>query len=151
MPISSNIIDQIEALISNERNNTANMANISAHLMAEGGWHWVGFYIVDKENDQLVLGPFQGPVACSRLNRGKGVCAKSWVSNITVIVPNVHKFEGHVACSSLSNSEVVIPVRHNESVVAVLDIDSVDFDGFTSEEVRLLERIVNILEERWIG
>ena len=72
MPISSNIIDKIEALISNERNNTANMSNICAHLMAEGGWHWVGFYTVDKENDQLVLGPFQGPVACTRLNRGKG-------------------------------------------------------------------------------
>ena len=151
MPISSNIIDKIEALISNERNNTANMANICAHLMAEGGWHWVGFYTVDKENDQLVLGPFQGPVACTRLNRGKGVCAKSWVSNTTVVVPNVHEFEGHVACSSLSNSEVVIPVRNNECVVAVLDIDSVDFDGFTSEEVRLLEKIVNKLEERWIG
>ena len=151
MPISSNIIDKIEALISNERNNTANMANICAHLMAEGGWQWVGFYTVDKENDQLVLGPFQGPVACTRLNRGKGVCAKSWVSNTTVVVPNVHEFEGHVACSSLSNSEVVIPVRNNESVVAVLDIDSVDFDGFTSEEVRLFERIVNKLEERWIG
>ena len=151
MPISSIIIDQIEALISNERNNTANMANISAYLMAEGGWHWVGFYTVDKENNQLVLGPFQGPVACTRLNRGKGVCAKSWVTNTTVVVPNVHEFEGHVACSSLSNSEVVIPVRHNESVVAVLDIDSVDFDGFTSEEVRLLEKIVNKLEERWIG
>ena len=151
MPISSNIIDQIEALISNERNNIANMANISAQLMAEGGWHWVGFYTVDKEKDQLVLGPFQGPVACTRLNRGKGVCAKSWDTNTTVIVPNVHEFEGHVACSSLSNSEVVIPVRHNESVVAVLDIDSVDFDGFTSEEVKLLEAVVNKLEERWIG
>ena len=151
MPISSNIIDQIEALISNERNNIANMANISAQLMAEGGWHWVGFYTVDKEKDQLVLGPFQGPVACTRLNRGKGVCAKSWDTNTTVIVPNVHEFEGHVACSSLSNSEVVIPVRHNESVVAVLDIDSVDFEGFTSEEVKLLEAVVNKLEERWIG
>ena len=151
MPISLNIIDQIEALISNERNNTANMANISAHLMAEGGWHWVGFYTVDKINDQLVLGPFQGPVACTRLNRGKGVCAKSWVTNTTVVVPNVHEFEGHVACSLLSNSEVVIPVTHNGSVVAVLDIDSVDINGFTQEEVKLLERIVNKLEERWIG
>ena len=81
MPISSNIINQIEALISNERNNTANMANISAHLIAESGWHWVGFYTVDKESDQLVLGPFQGPVACTRLNRGMGVCAKSWDTN----------------------------------------------------------------------
>ena len=104
MPISSNIINQIEALISNERNNTANMANISAHLIAESGWHWVGFYTVDKESDQLVLGPFQGPVACTRLNRGMGVCAKSWDTNTTVVVPNVHEFKGHVACSSLSNS-----------------------------------------------
>ena len=151
MPISSNIINQIEALISNERNNTANMANISAHLMTESEWHWVGFYTVDKESDQLVLGPFQGPVACTRLNRGTGVCAKSWDTNTTVVVPNVHEFEGHVACSSLSNSEVVIPVRHNESVVAVLDIDSLDFDGFTKEEVKLLERVVNKLDERWIG
>ena len=79
------------------------------------------------------------------------MCIRDRVSNTTIVVPNVHEFEGHVACSSLSNSEVVIPVRNNESVVAVLDIDSVDFDGFTSEEVRLFERIVNKLEERWIG
>ena len=151
MPISSTTVTQIESLISSETSNVANMANISAHLMSEGNWHWVGFYTVDFAADELVLGPFQGPVACTRLKRGKGVCAKSWVDNKTVVVPNVHEFEGHVACSALSNSEVVIPVRHGDKVVAVLDIDSENFDDFSEEEVNLLERVIKQLEFRWVG
>ncbi len=151
MPLTSNTIAQIHALIFAESNNVANMANISAHLMAETGWHWVGFYIIDEMNDELVLGPFQGPVACTRLKWGKGVCAKSWETNSTLVVPNVHEFEGHVACSSLSNSEIVIPVRKNGRVVAVLDIDSIEFDDFSSEQQNVLESIVKNLEERWVG
>jgi len=151
MPISSDLIKEVESLISIETSNIANMANISAYLMEKGGWHWDGFYIVDVINDELVLGPFQGPVECTRLKRGKGVCAKSWESNSTVLVGNVHEFEGHVACSSLSNYDVVIPVKHSEIVVAVLDIDSVEFDGFTSQVVESLELIVQKLESRWVG
>ncbi len=128
----------------------ANMANISAHLMTETNWHWIGFYIVDALRDELVLGPFQGPVACTRLKRGKGVCAKSWETNSTVVIPNVHEFEGHVACSSLSNSEIVIPVRKSGRVVAVLDIDSIEYDDFSSDQQRILENIVKKLEERWV-
>ena len=94
MPISSDLIKEVECLISIETSNIANMANISAHLMEKGGWHWVGFYTVDVINEELVLGPFQGPVACTRLKRGKGVCAKSWESNSTVLVGNVHEFDG---------------------------------------------------------
>tara|TARA_B100000683_G_C12467514_1_gene546600 strand:+ start:1497 stop:1880 length:384 start_codon:yes stop_codon:yes gene_type:complete len=126
------------------------MANISAHLMTETNWHWIGFYIVDALRDELVLGPFQGPVACTRLKRGKGVCAKSWETNSTVVIPNVHEFEGHVACSSLSNSEIVIPVRKSGRVVAVLDIDSIEYDDFSSDQQRILENIVKKLEERWV-
>ncbi|MBM56156.1 MAG: hypothetical protein CMB32_06335 [Euryarchaeota archaeon] len=150
MPLTSNTIAQVDSLISSESNNVANMANISAHLMTETNWHWIGFYIVDALRDELVLGPFQGPVACTRLKRGKGVCAKSWETNSTVVIPNVHEFEGHVACSSLSNSEIVIPVRKSGRVVAVLDIDSIEYDDFSSDQQRILENIVKKLEERWV-
>ena len=150
MPLTSNTIAQVDSLISSESNNVANMANISAHLMTETNWHWIGFYIVDALRDELVLGPFQGPVACTRLKRGKGVCAKSWETNSTVVIPNVHEFEGHVACSSLSNSEIVIPVRKSGRIVAVLDIDSIEYDDFSSDQQRILENIVKKLEERWV-
>ena len=149
MSISSEIINEVESLIATENNNVANMANVSAHLFEKGGWHWVGFYLVDESSDELVLGPFQGPVACTRLKKGKGVCAKSWLETSTIYVPNIHKFSGHVACSVFSNSELVIPVRNGKKVVAVLDIDSVKFEGFSSEEVKILEAVVSKLEERW--
>ncbi len=149
MSISSEIINEIESLIATENNNVANMANVCAHLFEKGGWHWVGFYLVDESRDELVLGPFQGPVACTRLKKGVGVCAKSWVESTTVYVPNVHDFSGHVACSALSNSEIVIPVRIEKKVVAVLDIDSVEFEGVSSEEINILETVVSKLETRW--
>ncbi len=149
MAISSETINEIESLIATENNNVANMANVCAHLFEKGGWHWVGFYLVDESSDELVLGPFQGPVACTRLKKGVGVCAKSWVENSTIYVPNVHDFSGHVACSALSNSEIVIPVRIEKKVVAVLDIDSLEFEGFSSEEINILETVVSKLETRW--
>ena len=149
MSISSEIINEIESLIATENNNVANMANVCAHLFEKGGWHWVGFYLVDESSDELVLGPFQGPVACTRLKKGVGICAKSWVEHSTIYVPNVHDFSGHVACSALSNSEIVIPVRIEKKVVAVLDIDSVEFEGFSSEEINILETVVSKLETRW--
>jgi GAF domain-containing protein len=149
MAITRDTISRVSALVGSERNTIANMANISAQLMAEGGWHWVGFYIVDEMNNELVLGPFQGPIACTRLKPDKGVCSKSWQSDRTLVVGDVHSFEGHVACSEHSNSEVVIPIRHAGKVVGVLDIDSVDYDGFTDKEVSILEETVKILESRW--
>ena len=151
MPITPSIIKSIECLIEIEKRSVANMANISALLMAEANYHWVGFYTVDEENDELVLGPFQGPIACTRLRHGLGVCAKAWDDAKTVVVPDVHKFEGHVACSSRSNSELVIPVKNDGKVVAVLDIDSVEFNAFTREEIKVLEKIVSKLEDRWEG
>tara|TARA_Y100000739_G_scaffold159693_1_gene138035 strand:- start:91 stop:546 length:456 start_codon:yes stop_codon:yes gene_type:complete len=151
MPISSDIIKEVETLISNETSNVANMANVCAHLMERSGWHWVGFYTVDEVANELVLGPFQGPVACTRLKRGKGVCAKSWEDNSTVLVENVREFEGHIACSSISNSEVVIPLRKSRKVIAVLDIDSIEFNGFSSDEIKYLELVVQKLEYRWVG
>lgn len=151
MPITPSIIKSIESLIEIEKSRVANMANISALLMAEANYHWVGFYTVDEENDELVLGPFQGPIACTRLRHGLGVCAKAWDDAKTVVVPDVHKFEGHVACSSRSNSELVIPVKNDGKVVAVLDIDSVEFNAFTREEIKVLEKIVSKLEDRWEG
>ena len=149
MPITPLIIKSIASLIEIEKSRVANMANISALLMAEADYHWVGFYTVDEENDELVLGPFQGPIACTRLRHGVGVCAKAWDEAETVVVPDVHKFKGHVACSSLTNSELVIPVKVGGKVVAVLDIDSLEFDAFDSEEIEVLERIVSKLEARW--
>ena len=151
MPITSEIINEVDSLIATDKNNVANMANLSAHLFEKGGWHWAGFYLVDESRDELVLGPFQGPVACTRLKKGEGVCAKSWVENSTVYVPNVHKFSGHIACSVKSNSEVVIPIRVGDKVKAVLDIDSEMFDGFSKEEIDILESVVTKLESQWEG
>ena len=127
------------------------MANISAHLIAEGGWHWRGFYIVNKKSDQLFLGPFEGPVECTSRYNGNGGYSKSWVTNSTVIVPNLHELVGHVACSLFSNYEVVIPLRHNGNAIAVLDIDFIDVDGFNQEEVKMLEPVVSKLKKRWVG
>lgn len=149
MILKQEILTSAKSLLEGESNWVANMANLSALIMSESGWHWVGFYSVDEEKDELVLGPFQGPVACTRLRRGKGVCAHSWENDFTVVVGNVHEFEGHVACSSLSNSEVVIPVRAGGKVVGVLDIDSVEYDDFSEGDVEILEELVRILEAKW--
>jgi L-methionine (R)-S-oxide reductase len=151
MAITSETIIRARSLVGSEMNTVANMANISALLTDEGGWHWVGFYVVDQERNELVLGPFQGPIACTRLKPGRGVCARSWQDNSTLVVNDVHSFEGHVACSEFSKSEVVIPIRVADKVVGVLDIDSVELDGFSDEEVSILEAVVKILEERWVG
>ena len=149
MPITPNILKSINSLIDGEKNLVANLANISSHLFSEGAWHWVGFYVHDKDTDELVLGPFQGPVACTRLRRSMGVCAEAWEKRKTVLVKDVHSFDGHIACSSASNSEVVVPIIVSGSVVGVLDIDSIEFDGFTPSEIDLLEAVVSIIEEIW--
>ena len=121
------------------------MANIAAMLHETFGFWWTGFYRVDPESAQLVLGPFQGPVACTRIAFGKGVCGTAWERRSTVVVPDVHQFPGHIACSSASNSEIVVPVFRDEEVVAVLDIDSTDFNTFDDTDKEWLERIVSLL------
>ena len=121
----------------------AKMANVSAALHETFGFWWTGFYRV--ENDELVLGPFQGPIACTRIKYGRGVCGTSWQREETVIVPNVHEFPGHIACSSASNSEIVVPLIRDNKVIAVLDIDSTEFGTFDETDKAYLEQIVGLL------
>ena len=144
------LLAPLDALLAGEPSGMANLANVAAAIASVSRWHWVGFYLVDPAQDNLVLGPFQGPVACTRLFRGKGVCAQAWETGTTVVVPDVHAFPGHVACSSLSKSEVVLPlVDSNLAVQAVLDIDSAEEDDFTNEEVATLERLTQRLSAQW--
>ena len=119
------VIRAIEAVCEGENDLIANLANTAAILKEIFNWHWIGFYLV-KEGE-LVLGPFQGPIACTRIAYGKGVCGKAWQDKISIVVADVHKFPGHIACSALSNSEIVVPIIKNEEVVAVLDADSIIF------------------------
>jgi GAF domain-containing protein len=137
------LIPQVKALLDGEPDLVANLANTAAALKEQFGWFWVGFYLV-KENE-LVLGPFQGPVACTRIRRGRGVCGSSWDQAKTLIVPDVEKFPGHIACSSLSKSEIVIPLFVNGVVVGVLDVDSSDLDQFDNIDANYLEQIVALL------
>jgi len=138
------LLPQIKALVEGEPDLVANMANITAALKEQFGWLWVGFYLVKK--DELVLGPFQGPVACTRIRKGRGVCGQSWLKAQTLIVPDVEKFPGHIACSSLSKSEIVIPVIVANEVMGVLDVDSVLYDQFDETDKKYLEEIVTLLE-----
>jgi L-methionine (R)-S-oxide reductase len=142
------LIPQIKGLLEGETDLVANLANVTAALKEQFGWLWVGFYVVksfDHAQDVLVVGPFQGPVACTRIRKGKGVCGKSWAEAKTMIVPDVEKFPGHIACSSLSKSEIVIPVIRNNKVVAVLDADSEEYDQYDTTDQRYLEEIVNLI------
>lgn len=134
------IIPQIKGLIDGEADLIANLANIAAALKEQFGWFWVGFYLVKKE--ELVLGPFQGPVACTRIKKGRGVCGSSWQQEQTLIVPDVAKFPGHIACSSLSVSEIVVPIIRNNQVIGVLDVDSEKPDLFDETDKKYLEQIV---------
>ena len=134
------LIPQIRGLISGEEDLAANLGNISAALKEQFHWWWVGFYIV--KNNELVLGPFQGPVACTRIRKGRGVCGTSWQNAETIIVPDVEAFPGHIACSSASKSEIVVPVIRNGEVVAVLDVDSELPDHFDKTDQQFLEKII---------
>ena len=138
-----NILPQIEALLKSETDTLANMANVSAVLKEAFNFLWVGFYIIKKE--ELVLGPFQGPIACTRIKYGKGVCGTAWKENRTIIVPDVNTFAGHIACSSESRSEIVIPVRKHGEIVAVMDIDSEIENNFTETDAIYLEEIIKNL------
>src|ERR1700749_4139961 len=132
------LIPQIEALLYGEPDLVANMANICAALKEQFRWFWVGFYMV-KDNE-LVLGPFQGPVACTRIAKGRGVCGASWEQAKTLIVPDVEAFPGHIACSSLSRSEIVLPVFKQNEVAAVLDVDSEELNTFDDTDAQYLEQ-----------
>ena len=141
--IYQSLIPQIKALIDGEPDLIANLANTSAALKEQFGWLWIGFYLV--KGDELVLGPFQGPVACTRIKKGRGVCGAAWQNAETLIVADVEKFPGHIACSSLSRSEIVVPVIRNGDVVGVLDVDSDELDQFDETDKKYLEEIVAIL------
>lgn len=140
------VIPQIEALISGEHDIIANLANITAALKEALGFLWIGFYIVKDE--ELVLGPFQGPVACTRIQKGKGVCGASWLEKKTIIVPDVDKFPGHIACSSHSRSEIVLPVIKNDEVAMVLDVDSIHLNDFSETDKKYLSIIIKKIEEK---
>lgn len=137
------LIPQIKGLLEGEPDLVANLANIVAALKEQFGWLWVGFYLVKQ--GELVLAPFQGPVACTRITKGRGVCGTSWAQAQTLIVPDVEKFPGHIACSSHSRSEIVVPVIRNGEVIGVLDVDSVETDQFDETDQRYLEEIVDFI------
>lgn len=137
------LIPQIKALINGETDLTANLANVSAALKEQFNFFWVGFYLVKGE--ELVLGPFQGSVACTRIRKGKGVCGTAWNEEATLIVPDVDAFPGHIACSSLSRSEIVVPLFKGNEVVGVLDVDSEHPDHFNATDQKYLEEISRLL------
>ncbi len=137
------LIKQIEGLLTGEDNLVANLANVSAALKQQFNWLWIGFYLIRKY--ELVLGPFQGPVACTRIKKGRGVCGSSWEKRETLIVPDVEKFPGHIACSSASRSEIVVPIIVNNEVVGVLDADSSELNHFDLTDAKYLEEIVSLI------
>lgn len=134
------LLPQIVALMDGEPDLIANLANVAAALTTQFQWLWVGFYLVKK--DELVLGPFQGPIACTRIKKGRGVCGTAWEKAATLIVPNVEEFPGHIACSSLSKSEIVVPIIVNNEVMGVLDVDSADLNSFDTTDQLFLEKII---------
>ncbi|WP_306550941.1 GAF domain-containing protein [Daejeonella sp.] len=137
------LIPQISALLSGETDEIANMANVCAALKEQFNFFWVGFYMV--KHDELVLGPFQGPVACSRIQKGKGVCGSSWNQEKILIVPDVDAFPGHIACSSASKSEIVIPIIRNGLVIGVLDVDSDELNSFDQSDAVNLSTIIELI------
>jgi len=146
------LIPQIEGLLEGEPDLVANLANIVAALKEQFGWLWIGFYLVKPScakasaDKELVLGPFQGPVACTRIKKGNGVCGTSWERAKTLIVPDVEKFPGHIACSSLSRSEIVVPIIQNNEVAGVLDVDSEELDQFDETDQLYLEKILDLVK-----
>ena len=139
------LLKQVESLIEGEDNPVGQLANAAAQLQETMGWWWTGFYIV--KGDTLKLGPFQGPIACYNIKRGRGVCGTAWQENRTIVVPDVEQFPGHIACSSLSRSEIVVPLRDKQGqVTAVLDIDSKDLATFDDTDAQWLEQICRVIE-----
>lgn len=142
--VYQSLFPQLQALLEDESDIVANMANLAAALKEAFNFFWVGFYIVKDE--QLVLGPFQGPIACTRINFGRGVCGTSWKEKRTIIVPDVEQFPGHIACSSLSKSEIVVPLFKNNEVVAVLDVDSEFLNHFDEIDAKYLSEIAVLIK-----
>ena len=141
--IYQSLLPQIAALIEGEPDLVANLANIAAALKQQFGWWWVGFYLV--KNDELVLAPFQGPIACTRIQKGRGVCGTAWQQAKSLIVPDVEKFPGHIACSSFSRSEIVVPIFNKQEVMGVLDVDSELLDFFDVIDEQYLKEIAGLL------
>ena len=139
------LLPQVEALISGEQDLVANLANIAAALREAFGFFWVGFYVV--QGQELVLGPFQGPIACTRITFGRGVCGTAWKEKKTQLVPDVEAFPGHIACSSASKSEIVVPAFQDGEVFLVLDVDSDRLDDFDAVDQRYLEALMGMLEK----
>ncbi len=140
------LLPQIGGLLSNEPDLVANLANVSSALKFGMGFFWVGFYLV--KGDELVLGPFQGPIACTRIKKGKGVCGTAWEKGKTILVPDVEQFPGHIACSSDSRSEIVLPGFKNEEVQLVLDVDSDQVNDFDTTDQVYLEKIMKLVESK---
>lgn len=140
------LIPQLSALLEGETDEIANMANVSAALKEQFGFFWVGFYLV--KDDELVLGPFQGPVACTRIKKGKGVCGASWEQAKTIVVPDVDAFPGHITCSSASRSEIVLPILRNGNVIGVLDVDSSELNNFDETDATHLAEILDLIPFR---
>lgn len=137
------LLPQIKGLVGGETDFIANLANITGALKEQFRWLWVGFYLV--KGDELVLGPFQGPVACTRIKKGRGVCGTSWATAKTIIVPDVEKFPGHIACSSLSKSEIVLPLMQDKTIIGVLDADSDELNQFDETDQCYLEQILKMI------
>jgi len=137
------LLPQIKALVEGEENLIANLANIAAALKQQFDFLWVGFYLV--EGNELVLGPFQGPIACTRIRKGKGVCGTSWDKNEIIVVPNVEAFPGHIACSSQSKSEIVVPLYQENNIIGVLDVDSDQLNSFDELDAKYLKDIIALL------
>jgi GAF domain-containing protein len=139
-----NLLPQIIGLLDGETDLVANLANIAGALKEQFGFFWVGFYLVKGE--ELVLGPFQGPVACTRIKKGRGVCGTAWEKAETIIVPDVEQFPGHIACSSLSKSEIVLPLIHLKNIVGVLDVDSEELNSFDHVDAKYLQEIIDLIK-----
>jgi GAF domain-containing protein len=137
------LLPQIKALVEGEENLIANLANIAAALKQQFDFLWVGFYLV--EGNELVLGPFQGPIACTRIRKGKGVCGTSWDKNEIIVVPDVEAFPGHIACSSQSKSEIVVPLYQKTNIIGVLDVDSDQLNRFDELDAKYLKDIIALL------
>jgi GAF domain-containing protein len=140
------VFPQIKALVDGEDDPVANLANVCAALKETFGFFWVGFYLVKQ--DELVLGPFQGPVACTRIRKGKGVCGTCWEKEETILVPDVDSFPGHIACSSLSKSEIVVPLIKDRNVIGVLDVDSDRLNDFDETDAEHLTKLCAWLSEK---
>ncbi|MBJ8420236.1 MAG: GAF domain-containing protein [Acinetobacter sp.] len=139
------ILPQIQAIVEDEADVIANLANICAALRQQFGWFWIGFYLV--KGNELVLGPFQGPIACTRIAKGRGVCGSAWQQQQVIVVPDVDQFPGHIACSSDSKSEIVLPIMKNGECVGVLDIDSDELNQFDEVDAEYLQQLMTMIEK----